>query len=131
MKRTLRKRIISGFAVLALSIAAFSPAITVLGEGGPGAPLYEVMSETTDAAEVTVFSSSDNSEISCAKESDAVIESEEGLEVIENYSISDREEGSDETLWVKADPAKHAALSSEESMSVYSVEDSAVKDVII
>ena len=117
--------------VLSLVTSTFAPAITAFGEGELEASLYEVMSESTDTAEVTVFSSSDDSGIEVATDTDAEVSAEEGLEVLENYTISDREEDSDETLWVKADPDESVSLQPEESMAIYSVEDDEIDDVII
>ena len=90
---------------------------------------YAVMSEDTDVAEVAVFSSSDESEIEVevATETDA----EEGLEVLESYTFGERDEKSEETLWVKADQGEEAELLPGESLSVYTVSDDKVEDVII
>ncbi len=95
--------------------------------------MYEVMSESTDTAEVAVFSSSDDSnvEVICATETDAEVTAEEGLEVLESYKISDREVTSDETLFVKADQDEEVTLAPEESISIYSVTDDEIDDVII
>lgn len=90
---------------------------------------YAVMSEDTDVAEVAVFSSSDESEIEVevATETDA----EEGLEVLESYTFGERDEKSEETLWVKADQGEDTELLPGESLSVYTVSDEKVEDVII
>ncbi len=90
---------------------------------------YAVMSEDTDVAEVAVFSSSDESEIEVevATETDA----EEGLEVLESYTFGERDEKSEETLWVKADQGEDTELLPGESLSVYTVSDDKVEDVII
>ena len=99
MRHSLKNRIISGFAVLSLIVSTFGSVTMSFAEGEPEASLYAVMSEKSEEAEVSVFSSSDDSEIEvvCATETDAEIASEEGLEVVENYLISEREEESDET----------------------------------
>lgn len=133
MRNTLKNRIISGFAILSIIISTFAPVNMAFGEGDPEASLYEVMSETSSAAEVKVLSSSDESDIEvvCATETDAEISAEEGLEVLENYVINDREEYLDETLWVKAEQDENVILQPEESMSIYSVEDDEIDDVII
>lgn len=128
---TLKKRIISGFTVISLIASTFASAVPAFGEEEVESNLYEVMSEATDTAEVTVFSSSDVSEVVCATETDAVIETVEGIEVLENYTISDREEGTDETLWIKAEQDESVVLQPEESMSIYSVEDNGIADLII
>ena len=107
--------------------------LLVLAEGEPEASLYAVMSEKSEEAEVSVFSSSDDSEIEvvCATETDAEIAAEVGLEVVENYLISEREEESDETLFVKAEQNDDAELLPCESMSIYSVDNEELNDVII
>ena len=133
MRNTLKKRIISGFMVLSLVTSTFAPAITAFGEGELEASLYEVMSESTDTAEVAVLSSSDGSnvEVVCATETDAEVEAEEGLEVLESYKISNEEAAPNETLFVKAEQDKNVSLAPEESLSIYSVEEDKVEDVII
>ena len=133
MKNTLKNRIISGFAVLSLIVSTFGSVTMSFAEGEPEASLYAVMSEKSEEAEVSVFSSTDDSEIEvvCATETDAEIASEEGLEVVENYLISEREEESDETLFVKAEQNDDAELLPCESMSIYSVENEELNDVII
>lgn len=133
MRHSLKNRIISGFAVLSLIVSTFGSVTMSFAEGEPEASLYAVMSEKSEEAEVSVFSSSDDSEIEvvCATETDAEIAAEEGLEVVENYLISEREEESDETLFVKAEQNDDAELLPCESMSIYSVENEELNDVII
>ena len=114
-------------------LSAFAPVYTVHGEGEQEASLYEVMATATDAAEVTLLSSSEESEVEIvpATETDAEITAEEGLEVVEKYIISEREEDSDETLWVKVEQDENVELQPEESMSIYSVSEDKLEDIVI
>ena len=116
--------------VLVLVVSTVMPGVMAFGEDEQELSLYEVMSETTETAEVKVLSSSDDSEVEVATDSDAEIEAEEGLEVLENYTISEREK-SDETLYVKAEQDEDVSLMPEESMALYSVADDKLEEVII
>ncbi len=131
MKNTLKNRIVSGFMVLVLIISTVMPGVMAFEEEDFESSLYEVMSEATETAEVKVLSSSDDSQVEVATDSDAEIEAEEGLEILENYTISEREESSDETLYVKVEQDEDISLQPEESLALYSVEDDKIEDVII
>ncbi|SEQ26977.1 fibro-slime domain-containing protein [Lachnospiraceae bacterium NE2001] len=133
MRHSLKNRIISGFAVLSLLISTFGPVTMAFEEKEQEASLYEVMSEKTETAEVSLLSSFEDSEIEvvCATETDAEIETDEGLEIVENYQIISRDKKSKETLFVKAEQDEMVSLLPRESMSIYSVEDDELKDVII
>ena len=133
MRHSLKNRIISVFTVLLLTTSTVGPMTMAFEEGEQEASLYAVMSEKSESAEVSVFSSSDESEIEvvCASETDAEIEAEEGLEVMENYLISDREDSSDEILYVQAEQDEEVSLLPRECMSIYSVEDDELDEVII
>lgn len=117
--------------VLALIISTVMPGVMAFEEEDFESSLYEVMSEATETGEFKVLSSFDDSGVEVATDSDAEIEVEEGLEVLENYTISEREETSDETLYVKVERDEDISLQPEESVALYSVEDDKIEDVII
>ena len=117
--------------VLVLIISTVMPGVMAFEEEDFESSLYEVMSEATETAEFKVLSSFDDSEVEVATDSDAEIEAEEGLEILENFTISEREESSDETLYVKAEQDEDISLQPEESVAIYSVADDKIEDVII
>ena len=113
-----------------LVIASFTPGVVALGDADPESSLYAVMTEVMEEAEVSVYSSEKNSDVevtTIATETDA----EEGLEVVENFVLTERDETSDESLWIKAEVADNAELQDREMMSLYSVEDSKLDEVIV
>ena len=96
---------------------------------GQDKELHEVLSDKTDGAELTVLSSSKDSDVEI-KEAEQ-ISAEEGLEVVGGYLFTNRDEKAEENIWVKAEVDSSAELEPNEALSIYSVEDDKVSDMIV
>ena len=96
---------------------------------GFGSVLHTVFSETSDIADITLYSTDDSVRFA---DTPAFIEApEEGIEPSKSFMLEKDGAADDTKLWVKADMGKKADLAEGENYALYSVCDGAADKAII
>ena len=91
--------------------------------------LHALITERNSTAEVSVLTSADESDVYVRPTSG--IKAEEGLEVIKAYMFAERADNPDEDIWIKADPNERVSLEECETLSLYTIKNNTVDDVIV
>lgn len=91
--------------------------------------LHALITERNSTAEVSVLTSADESDVSVKPTSG--IKAEEGLEVIKAYMFAERADNPEDDIWVKADPNERVSLEECETLSLYTIKNNTVDDVIV
>lgn len=91
--------------------------------------LHALITERNSTAEVSVLTSADESDVSVRPTSG--IQAEEGLEVIKAYMFGERADNPEDDIWVKADPNERVSLEECETLSLYTIKNNTVDDVIV
>ena len=91
--------------------------------------LHALITERNSTAEVSVLTSADESGVSVRPTSG--IKAEEGLEVIKAYMFTEVADNPEEDIWIKADPNERVSLEECETLSLYTIKNNTVDDVIV
>ena len=90
--------------------------------------LYALKTEDVEGATLSLYSSSDSSQVVV---NETQVTAEEGLEVLGSYTFGEQGTAAQESIYVTAEPDDAYRLEDSESVSLYTVEDDAVGEVIV